>query len=110
MVSKSNMFVENQDEEDENTIPKEQILKSIDSHKGRKSYHLSTKWPTGAGPRIGCMRDYPLELQNLILEQQHLSPRKRTTAPSPRIPSLSRFSPHVAFPSSFSEAPSALIS
>ncbi|KAK8468249.1 hypothetical protein PHAVU_007G263950 [Phaseolus vulgaris] len=114
MVSKSNMFVENQDEEDENTIPKEQILKRIDSHKGRNSYqlanHLSTKWTTGAGPRIGCMRDYPLELQNLILEQQHLSPRKRTTAPSPRIPFLSRFSPHVAFPSSLHAAPSALIS
>ncbi|KAK8468242.1 hypothetical protein PHAVU_007G263300 [Phaseolus vulgaris] len=114
MVSKSNMFVENQDEEDENTIPKEQILKRIDSHKGRNSYqlanHLSTKWTTGAGPRIGCMRDYPLELQNLILEQQHLSPRKRTTAPSPRIPSLSRFSHHVAFPSSLPAAPSALIS
>ncbi|KAG4991147.1 hypothetical protein JHK82_024647 [Glycine max] len=102
MVSKSNMFVEDQDEEEENTIPKETILKRIDSHKGRKSYqlanHLSTKWTTGAGPRIGCMRDYPLELQNLILEQQNLSPRTRTTAPSPRIPPLSRFSPHVAFP------------
>ncbi|TKY53219.1 hypothetical protein E2542_SST24744 [Spatholobus suberectus] len=102
MVSKSNLFVEGQDEEEENHIPKEKILKRIDSHKGRKSYqlanHLSTKWTTGAGPRIGCMRDYPLELQNLILEQQHLSPRTRTAAPSPRLPPLSRFSPHVAFP------------
>lgn len=114
MVSKSNMFVENQDKEDENTIPKEQILKRIDSHKGRKSYqlanHLSTKWTTGAGPRIGCMRDYPLELQNLILEQQNLSPRTRTTAPSPGLPPLSRFSPHVAFPPSLPDAPSALSS
>jgi len=113
MVSKSNMFVEHQNE-DGNTITKEQILKRIDSHKGRKSYqlanHLSTKWTTGAGPRIGCMRDYPLELQNLILEQQNLSPRIRTTHPSPRLPSLSRFSPHVAFPPSLPDAPSALSS
>ncbi|KAK7392752.1 hypothetical protein VNO78_21199 [Psophocarpus tetragonolobus] len=102
MVSKSNMFVDGHDEEPENHIPKDKIMKRIDSHKGRKSYqlanHLSTKWTTGAGPRIGCMRDYPLELQNLILEQQNLSPRKRTTAPLPQIPTLSRFSPRVAFP------------
>ncbi|KAL2326883.1 hypothetical protein Fmac_020310 [Flemingia macrophylla] len=102
MVSKSNMFVENENQEDENAIPKDKILKRIDSHKGRKSYQLAdqlaTKWTTGAGPRIGCMRDYPLELQNIILEQQNLSPRTRTTAPSPRMPALSRFSPNVAFP------------
>lgn len=102
MVSKSNLFVEDQDNEEENPIPKEKIIKRIDSHKGMKSYqlanHLSTKWTTGAGPRIGCMRDYPQELQFFILEQQNLSPRTRTTAPSPQIPPLSRFSPHVAFP------------
>ncbi|XP_061360728.1 IQ domain-containing protein IQM6 [Gastrolobium bilobum] len=102
MVSKSNLFVEDKGEEDENPIPKEKIMKRIDSHKGMKSYqlayHLSTKWTTGAGPRIGCMRDYPAELQLLILEQQNLSPRTRTAAPSPHIPPLSRFSPHVPFP------------
>ncbi|KAJ1423310.1 putative IQ domain-containing protein IQM6-like isoform X2 [Sesbania bispinosa] len=102
MVSKSNLFVEDEGTDEENPIPKEKIMKRIDSHKGMKSYqlahHLSTKWTTGAGPRIGCMRDYPAELQFLILEQQNLSPRTRTTAPSPRIPPLSRFSPRVAFP------------
>jgi hypothetical protein len=96
MVPKSNLFVEGQDKEEENPIPKEKIMKRIDSHKGMKSYqlanHLSTKWTTGAGPRIGCMRDYPPELQFYILEQQNLSPRIRTAAPSPRIPPLSRFS------------------
>nr|KYP56900.1 hypothetical protein KK1_003151 [Cajanus cajan] len=80
MVPKSNLFVEDQDQDkEENCIPKENITKRIDSHKGMKSYklahHLSTKWTTGAGPRIGCMRDYPQELQFLILEQQNLSPR-----------------------------------
>ncbi|KAL5067492.1 hypothetical protein RYX36_018379 [Vicia faba] len=99
MVSKSNLFVEDHDNEEENPIPKEKIMKRIDSHKGMKSYqlanHLSTKWSTGAGPRIGCMRDYPAELQSFILEQQNLSPRARASAPSPRIPLLSRFSQHV---------------
>ncbi|OIW11417.1 hypothetical protein TanjilG_05188 [Lupinus angustifolius] len=92
MVPKSNLFVEDQQEEYQNPIPKENIMKRIYSHKGMKSYqlanHLSTRWTTGAGPRIGCLRDYPPELQFRILEQQNLSPRTRTTAPSPRIPSL----------------------
>ncbi|CAL0321525.1 unnamed protein product [Lupinus luteus] len=108
MVSKSNLFLENQEEEDKNPIPKEKIMKRIDSHNRMKSYqlafHLTTKWTTGAGPRIGCMRDYPPELQFRILEQQNLSPRTRTSAPSPLIPLLSRFSPHVAFPIASSNA------
>ncbi|CAM8979094.1 unnamed protein product [Rhodiola kirilowii] len=41
---------------------------------------LSCKWSTGTGPRIGCVRDYPTELQFRALEQVNLSPR---TAPSP---------------------------
>ncbi|XVE54053.1 hypothetical protein DITRI_Ditri03aG0051500 [Diplodiscus trichospermus] len=36
---------------------------------------LSCKWTTGAGPRIGCVRDYPCELQSKALEQVNLSPR-----------------------------------
>ncbi|KAI4348825.1 hypothetical protein L6164_009500 [Bauhinia variegata] len=99
MVSKSNLFVEDENEEDENPIPKEKIMKRIDSHKGMKSYQLAfqlhTRWTTGAGPRIGCMRDYPSELQCRILEHANLSPR-RTPAASLHIPSLSRFNPVVA--------------
>ncbi|KAK7278790.1 hypothetical protein RJT34_23826 [Clitoria ternatea] len=103
MVSKSNLFVKDQEEGNVTPIPKEKIMKRIYLHQRMRSYqlayHLSTKWTTGAGPRIGCMRDYPPELQFYILEQQNLSPRTRTTAPSPRIPlSSSRFSPHIAFP------------
>ncbi|KAL4194551.1 hypothetical protein AMTRI_Chr05g59910 [Amborella trichopoda] len=41
---------------------------------------LSSKWTTGAGPRIGCVRDYPIELQFRALEKVNLSPR---TIPSP---------------------------
>ncbi|KAM0950024.1 putative IQ domain-containing protein IQM [Dioscorea sansibarensis] len=33
------------------------------------------RWTTGAGPRIGCVRDYPSPLQFRALEQVNLSPR-----------------------------------
>ncbi|KAF7818908.1 IQ domain-containing protein IQM6 [Senna tora] len=97
MVSKVNLFVDDHVGDDNDPILREKILKRIDSHKGMKSYQLgcqlATRWTTGAGPRIGCMRDYPSELQLQILEQQNLSPRERTLAPipSPRVPSISRF-------------------
>lgn len=88
MVVKSNLF----GSENNRSVPKEKILKRIDSHKGMKSYQLakqlSCKWTTGVGPRIGCMRDYPSELQCRILEEQNLSPRALSA--SPRISSLSR--------------------
>ncbi|XP_011047105.1 PREDICTED: uncharacterized protein LOC105141558 [Populus euphratica] len=101
MITKLNLFDEDdEEEEDEEPIPKEKILKRIDSHKGMKSYqlaeHLSSKWTTGAGPRIGCMRDYPSELQFRVLEQANLSPRTRSDNPSPR--TSSRFSPKVSSP------------
>lgn len=81
MVPKSHLFDEEEEEEhDEDVIPKEKIMKRIDSHKGLKSYQLArqltSRWTTGAGPRIGCMRDYPLELQLRVLEQTHLTPRE----------------------------------
>ncbi|CAN0879202.1 IQ domain-containing protein IQM6 [Linum grandiflorum] len=60
-------------------VPKENIMVRINSHKGMKTYQLanqlSSKWTTGAGPRIGCMRDYPLEIQFRVLEHAQLSPR-----------------------------------
>ncbi|XP_039064078.1 IQ domain-containing protein IQM2-like [Hibiscus syriacus] len=61
------------------TIAEESILQRINSKKGMKSYQLgkqlSCKWTTGAGPRIGCVRDFPSELQFRALEQVNLSPR-----------------------------------
>ncbi|KAJ4898045.1 calmodulin-binding family protein [Raphanus sativus] len=60
-------------------IPEESILKRINSKKETRSFQLgkqlSCKWTTGAGPRIGCVRDYPSELQFQALEQVNLSPR-----------------------------------
>jgi hypothetical protein len=60
-------------------VPREKILERINSKKEMKSYQLgkqlSFKWTTGAGPRIGCVRDYPSQLQLQALEQVNLSPR-----------------------------------
>ncbi|CAN1841734.1 IQ domain-containing protein IQM2 [Linum perenne] len=66
-------------EEEGEAVPREAILERINSKKGMQSYQLgkqlSCKWTTGAGPRIGCVRDYPSELQFRALEQVNLSPR-----------------------------------
>ncbi|XP_042002068.1 IQ domain-containing protein IQM4-like [Salvia splendens] len=52
---------------------------------------LSWNWSTGAGPRIGCVRDYPWRLQERALEDVKLSPRsiQRLSSDSP-FPSESR--------------------
>ncbi|GFY98470.1 calmodulin-binding family protein [Actinidia rufa] len=67
--------------------------------------HLSCKWTTGAGPRIGCVRDYPSELQFRALEQVNLSPRVASPTffgnygpiPSPRPSPKVRLSPRLAY-------------
>lgn len=60
-------------------IPEEKIMQRINSHKETKSFqlakHLSCRWSTGAGPRIGCVRDYPSELQVRALEEVSLPPK-----------------------------------
>ncbi|MCL7050869.1 hypothetical protein MKW94_003577 [Papaver nudicaule] len=60
-------------------VPKEAILKRINSKKSDSSYQLgrklSRKWSTGAGPRIGCVADYPPEIKQQALEFVDLSPR-----------------------------------
>ncbi|KAA8523265.1 hypothetical protein F0562_009688 [Nyssa sinensis] len=65
---------------------------------------LSCKWTTGAGPRIGCVRDYPTELQSRALEQVNLSPRVAPGSfgnygpiPSPRPSPKVRLSPRLAY-------------
>jgi hypothetical protein len=76
--SVSDLEKENQ-ELHEVAVPKAIILQRINSKKGLKSYQLgkqlSCKWSTGAGPRIGVVRDYPSELQIRALEEVSLSPR-----------------------------------
>ncbi|GMJ07135.1 hypothetical protein like AT3G13600 [Hibiscus trionum] len=84
-------------------IPKESIVKRINSRKGMNSYQLgkqlSCKWTSGAGPRIGWVRDYPSELQFRALEQVNLSPRSASYQKlyfSPR--PTSGLSPKVSIP------------
>ncbi|CAN0880000.1 IQ domain-containing protein IQM3, partial [Linum grandiflorum] len=66
-------------------VPKASILQRINSKKAAKSYQLghqvSLKWSTGAGPRIGCMADYPVQVRSQALEFVNLSPR---SLPTPR--------------------------
>ena len=74
-------------------VPEKAILQRINSKKAVKSYQLghqlSLKWSTGAGPRIGCVADYPVELRQQALEFVNLSPRTPHTPSSflsPRTP------------------------
>ncbi|URD97147.1 calmodulin-binding protein [Musa troglodytarum] len=78
LTGPENVCVEEQEEGGEAVISSELIRRRINSKKGINSYQLgkklSFKWTTGAGPRIGCVRDYPSELQFRALEQVCLSP------------------------------------
>lgn len=42
---------------------------------------LSCKWASGVGARIGCVRDYPMELQSQALEKVNLSPSSNPSPP-----------------------------
>ncbi|XP_039143734.1 IQ domain-containing protein IQM1-like [Dioscorea cayenensis subsp. rotundata] len=101
----------NETELDINTVDdnnlKEPNMVEFDIHKEIElSKHLSCKWSTGAGPRIGCVRDYPADLQSRALEQVKLSPRippspSKGPIPSPRPSPALRLSPrlvYMAFP------------
>ncbi|KAL2229318.1 IQ domain-containing protein IQM3 [Sesamum indicum] len=69
-------------------VPKTVILQRINSKKAAKSYQLghklSIKWSTGAGPRIGCVADYPVELRLQALEFTNVSPRACAPVSTPR--------------------------
>ncbi|KAJ3671167.1 hypothetical protein LUZ60_008593 [Juncus effusus] len=64
---------------------------------------LSRKWSTIHGARIGCVREYPLDLQSKALEQVNLSPRvipspnsrNNIPIPSPRPSPRVRVSPKI---------------
>ncbi|KAL4589497.1 hypothetical protein LXL04_002404 [Taraxacum kok-saghyz] len=68
---------------------------------GPISARMSCKWASGTGARIGCVRDYPTELQFRALEQVNLSPRIVTgnfgPVPSPRPSPKVRLSPRISY-------------
>jgi len=57
-------------------VSQKAILERIKSKSESESYqlglNLSLKWSTGAGPRIGCVKDYPTELRIQALEMVDL--------------------------------------
>ncbi|KAJ3700151.1 hypothetical protein LUZ61_003856 [Rhynchospora tenuis] len=61
-------------------VSQEAILERINSKKEMNSYQLGHQlartWSTGAGPRIGCVADYPAELRAHALELVSLTPNK----------------------------------
>lgn len=72
---------------------KENIEKKMNSRRGYESYglaeQLTSRWTTGAGARIGFMKDCPpKELRFRILEDANLSPRTEAKTSIPRSPSL----------------------
>lgn len=84
-------------------VPKKEVLQRINSKKAAMSYQLghqlSIKWSTGAGPRIGCVSDYPMELRVQALELVNLSPRFPPTPMSCRTPATGAVTPPSASPS-----------
>ncbi|XP_010483191.1 PREDICTED: IQ domain-containing protein IQM5 [Camelina sativa] len=86
---------------DGSTKPSKVVVTKSDGSDEKKRF--SCKWSTGNGPRIGCVRDYPIDLQTRALEQVNLSPRvvKGTTGlfgpiPSPRPSPKIRVSPRLS--------------
>lgn len=85
------------------------LTKIPDNHVNAPTFNmarrLSRNWTSGAGPRIGCVRDYPTELQFRALEQVNLSPRVASgpafgnygPIPSPRPSPKVRMSPRLAY-------------
>ncbi|KAI3518682.1 hypothetical protein L1887_07491 [Cichorium endivia] len=70
-------------DDEEESFMEEKVVERLHLHEESTSLQLgrqlSCKWSTGAGPRIGYLRDYPSELQSHALEQANLSPK---SAPS----------------------------
>ncbi|KAK8515470.1 hypothetical protein V6N13_139551 [Hibiscus sabdariffa] len=84
------------------TVNTERVKSEPPVFKAGLSKRLSCKWTTGFGPRIGCVRDYPSELQSQALEQVNLSPRvapgfvNHGPIPSPRPSPTIHLSPRIS--------------
>ncbi|KAK8924113.1 hypothetical protein KSP39_PZI019174 [Platanthera zijinensis] len=75
---KLNLFIEEQEYDDEELISEELIIDRINPRKGMNTCQLGQilplKWKTVAGACIGYVRNYPSELQFRALEHVNLSP------------------------------------
>ncbi|KAK7329005.1 hypothetical protein VNO77_23149 [Canavalia gladiata] len=87
-----------------NATDHKEVDKKVEAPVFDISKRLSCKWSTGAGPRIGCVRDYPEHLQSRALEHVNLSPRPASARPyiygpipSPRPSPKVRMSPRLAY-------------
>ncbi|KAF0916249.1 hypothetical protein E2562_005868 [Oryza meyeriana var. granulata] len=86
-------------------IVKEVLVENKDTEEAPKMASLpSFKWATSNGARIGCVRDYPADLQSMALEHVNLSPRvvpspttNRLPIPSPRPSPKIRLSPRLHY-------------
>uniref|UniRef100_A0A7N0ZSW8 IQ domain-containing protein IQM2-like n=1 Tax=Kalanchoe fedtschenkoi TaxID=63787 RepID=A0A7N0ZSW8_KALFE len=90
-ASKQNSYGDSEEEDSQIEVIQEKNIQrdnSQDLDWYQLGKQLSCTWTSGAGPRIGCVRDYPTELQNHALEKVSLSPK---SAPSSR--SHSNFTP-----------------
>ncbi|CAI9093718.1 OLC1v1029270C5 [Oldenlandia corymbosa var. corymbosa] len=94
-------------EESNKEKPEGRQLTDIETVKEPKldlAKRLSCKWTSGVGPRIGCVRDYPMQLQFEALEKVNLSPRTSLVKsksgvpiPSPRPSPRVRMSPRLTY-------------
>ncbi|CAH9065081.1 unnamed protein product [Cuscuta epithymum] len=101
-------IVVNQSEVPKPAVSHEDVNKAADNMK-RPVFDLakrmSCKWSSGVGPRIGCVRDYPMDLQTQALEKVNLSPRVNAAhqpmdnlpIPSPRPSPKHRLSPRLTY-------------
>ncbi|XP_007217303.2 IQ domain-containing protein IQM1 [Prunus persica] len=92
------------EETKENEAARDTAAANVEPQKFELGRPLSCKWSTGAGPRIGCVRDYPAQLQSQALEQVNLSPRvtpeisvSNAPIPSPRPSPKIHLSPRLAY-------------
>ncbi|XP_078429926.1 calmodulin-binding family protein isoform X2 [Wolffia australiana] len=84
IYQKKNLFLDERGRSDAGEaplVPPEKIIRRMTSKKEMGSCQLGRqlafRWTTGAGPRIGCVRDYPPELQHQALEQVNFSARSQ---------------------------------
>ncbi|KAL9249915.1 IQ domain-containing protein [Drosera capensis] len=78
----------------------EQADDQPEAQHSKMTQQLARKWTTGAGPRIKCVREYPVDLQSQALEHVNLSPQVMQGSYTSRgpIPSPRRSPKHLASP------------